>query len=291
MNSPRHTHEPLDPAQIFQDIVRDEDFETNKQKEPSPRIAFSVTALALVDLGTSSNGERTRSCDQLHVAATICDYVRTIGVLDNTDSNLESDIRKKLVRDRVMFNHALEALVGNDPNTTYPELFKFTHRLYRQLFRADTPERNAIVANSLEKTLNGIRGEIVGEQLAQHLGYPVEGVTVEDDMHGIDRYLGFENNWYGVDFKADPARAMQARMKRPHHMILTVPVERDIIGTSFYYSPDDLDKYANKFEQELGLEWLRYSDYHTKNRLSNQRKSHISNDKKPTYPTRGSRRR
>lgn len=287
MNSRRH--EPLNSLTLFDEIVHDEDFEQHRQGY-DPRTAFGITALTLAELGTSSSGERTRSSDQLHVAATICDYVRTIGELDESNTDISPVDRKKFVLDSVVFNHALESLIENDPETSYPELFKFTYRLYKQLFPRDTQERNEQVAKSLTSTLNGIRGEIIGEQLASYLGYPVEKATVEEDMCGIDRHLAFEAGWIGVDFKVDPDRAIKARMKRPQSLILTVPVERDVIGTSFYYSPHDVETYAAYLEKELTLEWQRYTQYHAQQRMYQNRVSKSSRQTQSRH-SRGSKQR
>ena len=274
LRSPRG---PLDARHVVESVVSDDEFQERRQDGTPPRAAFALTAMTLVELGTTPEGNRTRCADQLHVAATIPDYIRaqnnlTSAQTDEYGYGLTTEERRAYVRDTVVFNHALESLIDNDSGATFNEVTKFVYGMYTQLFPRDTPEQRQAIKKDIEMTLNGIRGEIIGEQLLEYLGYDTERPTVEDDMRGIDRHVYFEDGWKGVDLKIDPKMAEKKRLKRPGSLTLTVPVPDDVIGTKLRLDSKDVATYAPYFATELAREWQRYSAY--KARIEAERATH-----------------
>ena len=274
LRSPRR---PLDARYVVESVVSDNEFKERRQDGTPPRAAFALTAMTLVELGTTTEGNRTHCADQLHVAATLPDYIRaqnnlTSAQTDEYGYGLTTEERRAYVRDTVVFNHALESLIDNDSGATFNEVTKFVYGMYTQLFPRDTPEQRQAIKKDIEMTLNGIRGEIIGEQLLEYLGYDTERPTVEDDMRGIDRHVYFEDGWKGVDFKIDPKMAEKKRLKRPGSLTLTVPVPDDVIGTKLRLDPEDVAIYAPYFATGLAREWQRYSAY--KARIEAKRATH-----------------
>lgn len=274
LRSPRT---PLDAQHIVESVVSDDEFRERRDDGERPHTAFSLTAMTLVELGTTPEGNRTRCADQLHVAATLPDYIRaqnnlTSAQTDEYGYGLTTEERRAYVRDTVVFNHALESLIDNDSGATFNEVTKFVYGMCTQLFPRDTPEQRQAIKKDIEMTINGIRGEIIGEQLLEYLGYDTERPTVEDDMRGIDRHVYFEDGWKGVDLKIDPKMAEKKRLKRPGSLTLTVPVPDDVIGTKLRLDSKDVATYAPYFATELAREWQRYSAY--KARIEAERATH-----------------
>lgn len=278
----RSSRRPLDARHVIESVVSDDEFKERRQDGTPPRAAFALTAMTLVELGTTAEGNRTHCADQLHVAATLPDYIRAMDKLTvaqtlNEDTeevvySLTADERNAYVYDTVVFNHTLESLIDNDSGAHFNEVAGFVYGMYAHLFCRDTLEQRRAVKEQIDQTLNGIRGEIIGEQLLGYLGYDTERPTVEDDMRGIDRHVYFEDGWKGVDFKIDPKMAEKKRLKRPGSLTLTVPVPDDVIGTKLRLDSKDVATYAPYFATELAREWQRYSAY--KARIEAERATH-----------------
>ena len=249
---------PLEAKATLRDVVTDVDFRPNIEAHGGDKQrAFAVTALALVEMGTSESGHRTRSADQLHVASTLDDYVSAQIQLDS--GNFHPSEIKSLKLDAIAFNHALSQLIDNDPGAKFNEVLTYLSDLYRSIRPLEADERYETVNEMFASTLKGMTQEIIAEQLGGHLGYEVLGeVTPEEEMRGVDRYFGINGEWEGVDVKASSRKANEARAKdhRGRYIIAT-DIPDEVIGCNFRLSNEDVPKYAKFLQAELDREYQR----------------------------------
>ena len=249
---------PLLARETIRSVVTDEDFKPNvEQLGGNRQRAFATTAMTLVELGTSESGHRSRTVDQLHVAATLDEYVTAKTRFDTSDfhPSEKSDIKDSMIA----FNHALSRLIDNDPSANYNEVLSYLKELYRTLRPRETAERYEYVESKFADTLKGMTHEIIAEQLMGYLGYEVDGdITAADEKRGIDRFVIIGDRREGVDIKASGKKANEARSYDTRgRYILATNVPDDVIGCSFRLGQQDIPRYATLFQKEIDHEQER----------------------------------
>ena len=246
----------INAEKLYKDVVTDDDFPANMEHFEGLQPAFAATAFALVDMGTEKSGHRTRLADQLNVAAEIPRFVTAVSALatEKAGGELPHEIHKEFVKDTVIFNHALEAMIDADPSATFGEVRDFFMDMHAGLYPDATAQEKSAIKEQFTQTLSGMASEIIGEQLAYYLEYDVEDASVEDDMRGIDRFVIIDGVRYGVDFKASSVTANKARAHHPKNFIVSITVPDYIVGGKLRLPPEDVAHYAPLFQKEIERE-------------------------------------
>ena len=253
---------PLNARKIVGEVYTDEAFDEYAERTHNLHHAFTVTALVLAEMGTLKSGARTKMADQLHVAADIPSYVianAALAKMGKSGGTVPKDKRKAYVRDTVVFNHALEAMIDSDPSASYKEVLAYLTDSYELLYPNHTLQEKKIAIDNFMASLFGVTNEIVGEQLAGHLGMGVEDANVENDIAGVDRWITVNNKTYGVDFKSSEAAAIEARRKHPDNFIIYTTVPKHILNGKLRLPPEDVARYAPLFKKEVMREIDRHA--------------------------------
>lgn len=269
MKRPPHTslsRKPLDADRTYHDVVTDEAFEGHRKTQSELAVAFSMTASALVEAGTSDSGYRLPCVERLHVAATMDGFVQAQHILNGPP--LSKQERDDLKRNWIIpFNHAVGALVDNDSSATHGEVLTYLTRLYRKVNSNESPENYEQVSELFNNVLVGMAQENVVEQLGCYLGYAVEETNVDDELKGVDRYFGIDNKWEPVDVKTSRRGAADARAKDYRgHLILCSHVHPASLEGAFRLTDAQLARHAGRFQQELNEDWQRVQQIRNKTR-------------------------
>lgn len=255
IRSPRR---PLDARHIVESVVSDSEFKERRQDGTPPREAFALTAMTLVEIDTTPEGNRTRCADQLHVAATASQYINSKITLDQSgySSRHARDIKREGI---VTFNHALQHLIDGDPDADFDEVKGFLSNIYRSLHRGSSSEHYAYANRCFFEALKGMANELMGQQMAGHLGYPVEPASEEDDLLGIDCYFGMEGAWQPVDLKTSShfANIARANDHNGNKLILATNLPNSVVTSGFRLDAEAVQRYAEPFAQEMSREWSR----------------------------------
>lgn len=249
-----------DPRHLVREVITDEAYEKAPTRSGCEQ-AFATAAMVLTELCTSDSDYRTHYGDQLHVASTLLTYVDSQLLLD--DGGLSETEEKKHKTNAVIFNHALRALIDNDPSADFREVHTYLRNLYRSLRPHD--ERQATIDDRLASTLMGMATEIHCEQLAGELGYETKETDVRSDLTGIDQYLLIDGRSWRVDYKLSEHRAEKARAHdwNGKRLIVSSPVTPQAIVTyGFRLPPAIVTALSRRFQNQIDAEIERCQRIH-----------------------------
>lgn len=247
----------LDTDEIIGTIASSPEFQDNLEAGYNLNRSLARTALSMVGRENSTSDrleddleddyeplteEADRDKAIMAIAGTLDSFVHglegirhhhEVGYLDRSTY---SSLKGRAAR----FNHAVKALIEQDPELTFADITTVVTDLYgvlnRQRFGDDRQGFDAEAAwfkKQLESRLRGMQHEVVARQVIEAINKtdpvvdPETGarsprveadpnVSVEDDLKGADLYVTLEGVTFPIDIKASERTAAACRKKSRH---------------------------------------------------------------------------
>lgn len=192
---------------------------------------------------------------------------------------LSRDAYKSMKRRTAQFNHAVKALIEQDPTldaatvvNTVTTLYGVMNRRCRWGDDREGYEKEALwFKNQFECTVRGMQQEVVARQVIEEINrlFPVKNskkgkktkkrvavdsnVSAEADMHGADMYVTLDGVTFPIDIKASERTAERVRNKVSSHpmSIITSGIEHYEFNGGFSVSPERAAQAAPGMLQKL----------------------------------------
>lgn len=220
------------PTRFTRSIAETAEYRTSRSNEQDGngalRRAVALGSQALVGDHTSERGYVSPEGCVYRLISTIDSFVSAQQELDRL-KEVGSERRQKLphLRNVIAFNHAAKELIDSQPDIQFNELVSFTTKMYQGMHR-DDPElhddaryhqRTVYVRDSIKEVLHGMRNELAVEQIIWAANDPeleYDDTTVEDELRGVDLFINYHGQRFGIDVKASQAATHMAKLKSHH---------------------------------------------------------------------------
>ena len=260
---------PIKPELVVQDVTASDTYREGQERHEPTGAIFGKAALDLALLETYDSGHRTREGDRLHLAGLVDQFAAAQERLDHVTDGSSRDYVKKLKKQVAEFNHALKALIDNDPGATPDEIKRFVQEVYRVTHAGDLADMGPVAGKNKLRTfgdqvstrIDAMANEIGTQQLFHALGYDVDAdVSPEDELNGIDMFISkpYSPTW-GVDTKSSEQGAIKGRTNdtRNRNIIVWSGLSKRDFKGKFRLDTETIARRAPILEGELRFELRR----------------------------------